>query len=102
MPGILTVVTEEVETILDIYKETSDTGGLNRLKPKLIDYVMTKIQTDRSMRQYLHQPRTCAKFPNRSLELRLKVENYARSGFQQLLHRAVDGSPRTSGRTLLA
>ena len=102
MTEILTVVTEEVEIILDIYKKTEGKKSLrgNQLKPQLIDYVMGQIQTDRSMQVYLSERSSQLKFPSRSLELRLKIEGYARSGLESLLQ--TPARRHSSGRTLLA
>ena len=102
MTEILTVVTEEVEIILDIYKKTEGKKSLrgNQLKPQLIDYVMGQIQTDRSMQVYLSERSSQLKFPSRSLELRLKIEGYARSGLESLLQ--TPARQHSSGRTLLA
>ena len=102
MTAILTVVTEEVEILLDIYehREGKNLLSADRLKSQLIDDVMDRIQSDRSMQVYLSSYSSRLKFPHRSLELRLKIENYARLGLESLLQTSAAG--RSSGRTLLA
>ncbi|MBE9039826.1 hypothetical protein IQ235_03340 [Oscillatoriales cyanobacterium LEGE 11467] len=104
MTAILTVVTEEVEHILNIYYEADERETLraNQLRARLIDYVMNRIQVDLSMRVYLSPRSAKLRFPYRSLELRLKVENYARAGFRHLVRTPVDITHHSDRRTQLA
>jgi hypothetical protein len=83
----LVVVNEEIESALDLYPDElyKQAFANPELRQKLIDYVMTGIQGIYPYLEHRQGLPTKTKFPYRSLELRLHIENYVHWGIEQLL-----------------
>ncbi len=83
----LMVVNEEIENALDLYPDEpyKQAFANPELRQKLVHYVLSGIQTIHPVQAKMHTVPVKTKFPYRSLELRLHIENYVHWGIEYLL-----------------
>ena len=83
----LVVVNEEIENALELYPDERYKKAFANpeLRQKLVDYVMSGIQSVHPVRAQRQNLPVKPKFPYHSLELRLHIENYVHWGIEYLL-----------------
>ncbi|HBL15169.1 MAG TPA: hypothetical protein DD379_28020 [Cyanobacteria bacterium UBA11162] len=83
----LQLVNEEIDNALDIYPDDACKKAFANpeLRQKLIDYVMGGIPEAYMYDEDAPKRAVKAKFPYRSLELRLRVEKYVHWGIEYIL-----------------
>jgi hypothetical protein len=83
----IVVINEEIENALDLYPDQpyKQAFAHPELRQKLINYVMGGIQGLYPVLVNQQNLSTKMKFPYRSLELRLHIENYVHWGIEYLL-----------------
>jgi hypothetical protein len=81
------IVNEEIEQALELYPDEpyKKAFASPELRQKLISYVMNKIQEAYSCVEKTPNRPQKLKFPYRSLELRLHIENYVHRGIDRIL-----------------
>ncbi|MEW6495264.1 MAG: hypothetical protein AB1589_22525 [Cyanobacteriota bacterium] len=83
----LVVVNEEIDNALDLYPDEpyKQAFANPELRQKLVDYVMSGIRGLYPVLENKSSLPVKIKFPYRSLELRLHIENYVHWGIEYLL-----------------
>jgi hypothetical protein len=81
------IVNEEIEQALELYPDEpyKKAFASPELRQRLISYVMNKIQEAYSCVEKTPNRPEKLKFPYRSLELRLCIENYVHRGIDRIL-----------------
>jgi hypothetical protein len=80
------IVNEEIKQALELYPDEpyKKVFASPELRQKLISYVMNKIQEAYSDLENTPNRQAQPKFPYRSLELRLRIENYVHRGIERI------------------
>ncbi|MGK7874909.1 MAG: hypothetical protein AB4426_16900 [Xenococcaceae cyanobacterium] len=91
----LLVVMEEIENVLEIYSNHPDweVFASPQFRQKLINYVINRIQRAYPASEAQPNRLFLPKLPYRSLELRLRLENYIYEGINYILQTNSDLLP---------
>lgn len=83
----IVVVNEEIENALELYPEEPYKRAFANpeLRQKLVNYVMSGIQSIHPVLTHKPSSSVRTKFPYRSLELRLHIESYVHWGIEYLV-----------------
>jgi hypothetical protein len=83
----LELVNEEIDNALELYPEEPyhEIFAIPELRQKLINYVMSGLQGLFSVTEDKQNRLTKSRLPYRSIELRLRVENYVHWGIEYIL-----------------
>jgi hypothetical protein len=91
---VLQVVIEEIQNILDIYADSiySTTLATAEVRQKLRIFVLNKLpETYTALDDDKNRSSQC-KFPAKSLELRLQIENYIHQGIKLIILEKSNGA----------
>jgi hypothetical protein len=88
----LPIVTDEIEVTLDTYPEDpyQKAFAIPELREKLIAYVLSTIPSSYTVVEDAQPGIAYPKFPYRSLELRLHIENQIHNGIKYILQSNFD------------